>query len=76
MVITMKKVYVNEDWCLGCHLCEFTCAAANSGAPDMVKAFAGGKKPVARIQIEEGDKINFAVQCRHCDAHQIGRAFV
>ena len=44
----MKKVYVNEDWCLGCHLCEFTCAAANSGAPDMVKAFAGGKKPVAR----------------------------
>ena len=60
MVITMKKVYVNEDWCLGCHLCEFTCAAANSGAPDMVKAFAGGKKPVARIQIEEGDKINFA----------------
>ena len=69
MVITMKKVYVNEDWCLGCHLCEFTCAAANSGAPDMIKAFAGGKKPVARIQIEEGDKINFAVQCRHCDAH-------
>ena len=60
MVITMKKVYVNEDWCLGCHLCEFTCAAANSGAPDMIKAFAGGKKPVARIQIEEGDKINFA----------------
>ena len=35
----------------------------------MIKAFAGGKKPVARIQIEEGDKINFAVQCRHCDAH-------
>ena len=69
MVITMKKVYVNEDWGLGCHLCEFTCAAANSGAPDMIKAFAGGKKPVARIQIEEGDKINFAVQCRHCDAH-------
>ena len=65
----MKKVYVNEDWCLGCHLCEFTCAAADSGAPDMIKAFAGGKKPVARIQIEEGDKINFAVQCRHCDAH-------
>ena len=65
----MKRVYVNEDWCLGCHLCEVTCAAANSGAPDMIKAFAGGKKPVPRIQIEEGDKINFAVQCRHCEAH-------
>ena len=66
----MKKVYVNEDWCLGCHLCEFHCAAANSGAPDMIKAFkGGGKKPIARIQVEEGSGINFAVQCRHCVAH-------
>lgn len=63
----MKKVYVNEDWCLACHLCEYYCAAANSGAPDMIKAFKGGKKPVARIQVEEGSEVNFAVQCRHCD---------
>lgn len=63
----MKKVYVNEDWCLACHLCEFYCAAANSGAPDMVKAFRAEKKPVPRIQVEEGKDINFAVQCRHCD---------
>lgn len=63
----MKKVYVNEDWCLACHLCEYYCAAANSGAENMVKAFSGGKKPVARIQVEEGSEVNFAVQCRHCD---------
>lgn len=63
----MKKVYVNEDWCLGCHLCEYYCAAANSGVHDMVKAFKSGKTPVARIQVEEGSGINFAVQCRHCD---------
>lgn len=63
----MKKVYVNEDWCLGCHLCEYYCAAANSGAPNMIKAFKSGKKPVARIQVEEGSAVNFAVQCRHCD---------
>ena len=63
----MKKVYVNEDWCLACHLCEYYCAAANSGAANMVAAFRNGKKPVSRIQVEEGDKVNFAVQCRHCD---------
>ena len=28
----MKRVYVNEDWCLACHLCEYYCAAANSAA--------------------------------------------
>lgn len=64
----MKKVYVNEDWCLACHLCEYYCAAANSGASDMVKAFKSeGKKPVPRIKVEEGNGVNFAVQCRHCD---------
>ncbi|MEE1172492.1 MAG: 4Fe-4S ferredoxin, partial [Ruminococcus sp.] len=26
----MKKIYVNEEWCLGCHLCEYNCAFANS----------------------------------------------
>lgn len=65
----MKKVYVNEDWCLGCHLCEVYCAAQNSGAPDMIKAFSNGKKPIPRVTVEEGSGVNFAVQCRHCDAH-------
>lgn len=63
----MKKIYVNEDWCLGCHLCEYYCAAVNSGERSMVKAFGRSKKPVPRIQVEEGAGVNFAVQCRHCD---------
>lgn len=63
----MKKVYVNEDWCLGCHLCEFYCAAANSGK-DLIKAFKySDKKPVPRVKVEEGSEVNFAVQCRHCE---------
>ena len=63
----MKRVYVNEDWCLACHLCEYYCVAANSGAENMIKAFANGKKPIPRIKVEEGSGINFAVQCRHCE---------
>ena len=72
----MKKVYVNEDWCLGCHLCEFYCAAANSGAPNMIKAFKSGKTPVPRIQVEEGSGVNFAVQCRHCDGKACVKACI
>ena len=34
----MKRIYVNEKWCLGCHLCEYYCAFANSGEDDAVKA--------------------------------------
>lgn len=62
----MKRVYVNEKWCLGCHLCEYNCAFANSGGTDMAKALKGVEiRP--RIQIEGDSKISFAVSCRHCD---------
>lgn len=61
----MKRVYVKEEWCLGCHLCEYNCAFANSGEADMVKALKG--KPLfPRIRVEGEDGINFAVSCRHC----------
>ena len=61
----MKRVYVNEQWCLGCHLCEYNCAFANSGARDMVQALKG--KPVfPRIRVEGTDAITYAVSCRHC----------
>ncbi len=62
----MKKIYVNEEWCLGCHLCEYYCAFANSGKTNMVSALKDVKiNP--RIQVEEGGDVCFAVNCRHCD---------
>lgn len=62
----MKRVYVNERWCLGCHLCEYNCAFANSGKDDMVKALKGVTiNP--RIRIEERGRVSFAVSCRHCE---------
>ena len=62
----MKRIYVNEKWCLGCHLCEYYCAFANSDSDDMVKAL----KDITihpRIKIEERQGISFAVSCRHCE---------
>ena len=60
----MKRIFVNEDWCLGCHLCEYNCAFANSGLTDM--ADLKGKRIYPRIHIEGNDRISFAVSCRHC----------
>ena len=64
--ISLKRVYVNEEWCLGCHLCEYNCAFANSGLKDMVKALKG-KKIYPRIQVEGDNNVSFAVSCRHCE---------
>ena len=60
----MKRVYVNEEWCLGCHLCEYNCAFANSDLADM--ASLKGKPIFPRIHIEGDDRISYAVSCRHC----------
>jgi carbon-monoxide dehydrogenase iron sulfur subunit len=61
----MKRVYVNEQWCLGCHLCEYYCAFAATGEKDMARALIGVKiNP--RIRIEEHNEVCFAVSCRHC----------
>lgn len=61
----MKRVFVEEKWCLGCHLCEYNCAFANSGQSDMVKAL---KDTVIRpkIHVESENNITYAVSCRHC----------
>ena len=61
----MKRVYVNEERCLGCRLCEYNCAYANSGMNSMIKALKG-KNIFPRIHIEGGEDITYAVSCRHC----------
>ena len=61
----MKRIFVNEEWCLGCRLCEYNCAFANSGLSDMVKALKG-KDIYPRIRVLGDDKITYAVSCRHC----------
>ena len=59
----MKKVYVNEQWCLGCHLCEYNCAFANSGSDSMVKALKD--KPIhPRIQVEEENGVCYPIEIK------------
>lgn len=61
----MKRIYVNEKWCLGCKLCEYNCAYANIGGKAMYLAL---KDKIIRpnIKIEEKSNVTYAVSCRHC----------
>jgi anaerobic carbon-monoxide dehydrogenase iron sulfur subunit len=64
----MKKVVANEDWCIGCKLCEVNCLTAHSASRDMIKAHRKeSPKQVPRVVVEEGEDFSFAVNCRHCE---------
>ncbi len=64
----MRKIYVNEDRCLGCKLCEVGCIFAASGLDEMFKLKGRLNDFVPRIKVEgeDGDDVHFAVNCRHC----------
>ncbi len=64
----MKRVYVNEDYCIGCGLCQVYCLTQHSESKDVVKAHNKEEpQPVSRIYKEEEGHVTFALQCRHCD---------
>ena len=62
----MKRIYVNEKWCLGCHLCEYNCAFAATGEDNMYLALKD-KEIRPKIRVEDDGKVMYAVSCRHCD---------
>jgi len=62
----MKRIYANEDVCIGCRLCEVWCKVSHSKSKDIIKAFKK-EKPMARVHVEEHGAQSFAVQCRNCD---------
>jgi len=63
----MKRIYVNEHACMGCHLCEVYCRAAHSRWKDLVKAFKKEiPSPLPCLSVDERKPVCFAVQCRHC----------
>ncbi len=63
----MKKIYVNEQVCIGCHLCEVYCRAEHSQSKYLVKAL---KKESPQLLpclcVEVKQPVSLAVQCRHC----------
>jgi carbon-monoxide dehydrogenase iron sulfur subunit len=63
----MKKVYVNEDVCIGCGLCEMYCRLEHSYFKDLIKSFKReSQRPTSLVRVERKEPISFAVTCRHC----------
>lgn len=66
--MAVKRIFINESVCIGCHLCEVYCQAAHSQSGDIIKSFnKESPRPVPRLRVETKGAISFSLQCRHCD---------
>jgi carbon-monoxide dehydrogenase iron sulfur subunit len=64
----MRKVFVNEEVCIGCGLCEVYCRLQHSGTKDLVKAYKKeSPRALPRVRVEEKGEISFSVRCQQCD---------
>ena len=64
----MKRVYIDEQYCIGCRLCEVYCQLQHSQSKDLVKAFKReSPRPLPRARVEGRKQISFSVRCQHCE---------
>ncbi|MFC1869717.1 4Fe-4S ferredoxin, partial [Chloroflexota bacterium] len=64
----MRKIYVKEEACIGCHLCEVHCQLQHAHSKDIIKAFKReAPRPLARSRMEKKGAISFSVRCQQCD---------
>ncbi len=64
----MKRIYVNEQACIGCRLCEVHCQLEHSVSKDLIKAFKKeSPRPLPRLWVENRNPVSFSVRCQHCD---------
>ncbi len=64
----MRRVYVNEEVCIGCHLCEVYCQLQHAQLKDLIKAFKRqSPRPLPRLRVEEKESLSLSVRCQHCD---------
>ncbi len=64
----MKRIYISEEYCIGCRLCEIHCLVAHTKSKKILKAFKEEipKDATAAVLVEEEGHLSFALQCRHC----------
>ena len=64
----MKKIFIHEEYCMNCRLCEVHCIVQNSKTRNIIKTYKGEyPKPLSRVLVEEKGYLSFALQCRHCE---------
>lgn len=64
----MQRIYVKEEYCMGCGLCEVHCIVKHSKSKDFVKAYRKeSPKPIGFVRVDKSLPISFSIQCRHCE---------
>lgn len=64
----MKKIFVREEYCMGCRLCEIHCLVAHSRSKKIIKAYKEEfPRAMPRMIVEQSGPVSFALQCRHCE---------
>ena len=64
----MRRVYIKEEVCIGCHLCEIYCQLQNAQSSDLVKAFKReSPRPLPRVRVDESKVVSFSVRCQQCN---------
>ena len=64
----MGRVYIKEEVCIGCHLCEVYCQLQHAQSTDLIKTFKReSPRPLARLRVEEKGALSFTVRCQQCD---------
>ena len=63
----MKRIYVKEEVCIGCGLCQVYCQVEQSQSKDLIKAFKKeAPRPLPRVHVERNVEVSFPIQCRQC----------
>jgi carbon-monoxide dehydrogenase iron sulfur subunit len=64
----MKRIYIKEEYCMGCRLCEIHCLVAHSKSKKIIKAYKEEfPRALPRLIVEQKGPFSFALQCRHCE---------
>ncbi len=64
----MRRVYVKEEVCIGCHLCEVYCQLQHARSKDLIKAFKReSPSPLPKLRVEENGAVSLSVRCQQCD---------
>ncbi|HEY63033.1 MAG TPA: 4Fe-4S dicluster domain-containing protein [Caldilineae bacterium] len=63
----MKRIYVKEEYCIACTLCEIHCLVQHSRSRDIIRAFKRETpRPIPRAIVERDGPNSLSLQCRHC----------
>jgi carbon-monoxide dehydrogenase iron sulfur subunit len=64
----MFRIYINEDVCIGCRLCEVYCQLQHSQSKDLVKALKReSPHPLPRLRVERKGVVCLSIRCQQCD---------